>query len=300
MKKYSANFIGIVALTLAGFAYSTAGFFDRTLSEEVSSFLQLTVRTCFSVLIFVVLMFFTKEKFKKIDRSDIKYFVQQAIATCGGLLFFILAVTKLQIGTTLFLFYVAVLLSGFLYGFFKFGEKLTQLKIISLVLSLIGLVIMYFDKDLQLNLIGGVYAIIAGASFSLNFAVSKNVSGKYPPFQINLLQFFGAFLISLPFPFFSGSFSLNFPINIWTTFFIYSLVVSLAYILSLYGYKVVETQKASIILLCEVVFGIIVGFLIYREIPEPKTIIGGILIFSALVISNLKFEKKNLFEVVRN
>lgn len=60
----------------------------------------------------------------------------------------------------------------------------------------------------------------------------------------------------------------------------------------LYGYKVLEAQVASILLLAEIIFGIAIGYFAYQEIPTITTLIGGLCIVAALTLPNIDFKGK--------
>ena len=55
-----------------------------------------------------------------------------------------------------------------------------------------------------------------------------------------------------------------------------------------FGFKHIEAQKASLLLLSELVFILIIGVIFYREILSLFEIIGSILIFIALVVPNIQ------------
>ena len=279
---------GLFLLLFAALCYSSAGVFDRSLSVSVDPVVQVFIRTVLSVIIFSLAFFATRSRWIKIQKTDKKFFLSQGLFSFFGFLCFILAVIRIPIGFALLVFYCSVLLSGFVYGKLAFKERLDKTKIIALISSVSGLCIMYFGRVEEYNIFGILFALIAGASFSLNFAISKNVSDKYPPLQINLSVFLISSVISVLFLPFAKEIDLNFDLHVWILFVAYVLVIAAAYITSLLGYKYMEAQKASIVLLMEIVFGVMMGFIFFSEIPALNTVVGGLLIISALIISNLK------------
>ncbi len=53
------------------------------------------------------------------------------------------------------------------------------------------------------------------------------------------------------------------------------------------GLKKVKAQTASIIASLEPVYGIVLGIVFFIEIPDLRTIFGGVIIISAVVIGSL-------------
>ncbi|MCA9385527.1 DMT family transporter [Candidatus Dojkabacteria bacterium] len=275
----------------AAFLYATAGVFDRTLSAEVSVYMQVLIRTALSVLLFISIVFLKRVQFRKIERKDWKYLIAQGVLSFSGFIFFIQAVTKIPIGLTLFTFYSGILISVFIYSSFIFKEKVTKTTFTALCLSSIGLVIMFLNSLETYSLYGFIFAFIAGCGFGLNFPVSKHVSDKYSHLQINTTVFFVSFILSTCTVFLTGTtITFSYSIGIWVAFILYSITIILAYFACIYGFQHTKTQIASLTLLLEVVFAVVIGYLVYREIPTLHTTIGGILILISQILINIKPE----------
>jgi drug/metabolite transporter (DMT)-like permease len=61
-----------------------------------------------------------------------------------------------------------------------------------------------------------------------------------------------------------------------------------------YGFEKVEAIIANNILILDSVFGIILGFLLYQEIPTIRELIGGIIIvISAVLMNIIKTKRRN-------
>ena len=57
--------------------------------------------------------------------------------------------------------------------------------------------------------------------------------------------------------------------------------------LTLYGFKFIDAHKGSIILLSEIVFGVLFGFILFKELLNITTVFGGLLIMIAAVLPNI-------------
>lgn len=58
----------------------------------------------------------------------------------------------------------------------------------------------------------------------------------------------------------------------------------LTFYLTLYGYKFMNVNRASLILLLEVVFSFIIGWLVYQEVIDTNKLIGAAMVLTALAL----------------
>lgn len=61
--------------------------------------------------------------------------------------------------------------------------------------------------------------------------------------------------------------------------------------LMIYGFKYVEAQTGSLIMLAEVVFGVFLGFIFYKETISFTTLLGGMAIIAAIILPEIKRKK---------
>lgn len=206
---------------------------------------------------------------------------------------FFVAVTNLPLGTTLLLFYASSLMTGYIIGYVFFKEQITHIKIVSLMLALAGLVFIYKDQLLISKLLPSLAAIVSGFCFNTATTVSKPLTKKYSLTQVNLVAYIVAFAL--------GTFILlvthepvSFvqPIISWIALVGFSVVGVIAFFGTLYGFKNLEVQKASLLMLSELIFVLIIAFIMYKEIPSLTVVFGGTLILLALVLPDLSVIKK--------
>lgn len=60
--------------------------------------------------------------------------------------------------------------------------------------------------------------------------------------------------------------------------------------LMVYGFHRLEAQTGSLIMLLEILLGIILGFLFFKEILTLNTFLGGLLIVFAIVLPQIKIK----------
>ncbi len=287
--KAQNQFSGAGALFLSGFFYALYGVLTRYVLYDMGLFYQSASRYFVGLLIFFLLVKIFGS-LKPIKRKDIKWFVALAFFAFAVNIPFYIAVNNLPLGTTLFLFYASSLISSYLFGFFALKEKLSRIKIIVLFLAIIGIYLIYKENFQLTEPIFCLSAILSGSFFGFYSTANKTINLKYPTLQINLINYLLVFLLTTPFIFINReTINLNFLSFSWIINIIYALVMVFASFCTVYGFKYIEAQKGSLILLSELIFVVINGFIFFKEIPGVSVIIGGIIILISLILPNIQF-----------
>lgn len=283
---------GILALLSGSFLFALVTVINRFIPQEIGVFYQLFIKVLMVSLIFLVMTIFTKS-FSVIERTDWPLIIFRGTLYAVDFAAFFFAVTRLPLGTTLFLFYAGSVTTSFIYGYFILHEHLTKVKVGSLLLAITGLYFIY-SSNLNFQNLAILLAVISGACFGTQTSASKNLTDKYSINQVNLVSYFVAVVTSLIFLVLSQEkIFLNVGLAGWLSFFIFSLANVGALYLTIYGFKYVEAQKASLILLAEIVFASIIGYIFYHEAQNITTVIGGIFIILALAVPNLSLLNKS-------
>jgi drug/metabolite transporter (DMT)-like permease len=281
---------GGIALLFAALLYSTSGLFTRLLGEQLGTFSQLTLRLIFTSLFFLLFILITKS-FKEIHRKDLPILLFRGFLIIADFYCFIHAVSNLPLGLTLFIFYASTTIVNYIFGKLVFHEQITKKKLISLGLAFGGMILLYGGNFGELRFIPMLAALCSGALFGINSATSKLVTGTYSEHLVGGMAYLVATVLSAVFFFLTQEAAPSFiSLNTWYICIGFAFVVFLAFYLTMYGYKYLEVQKASIIMLSELVFTVIVGFIFYKEIPNVSTVIGGLFIAGAMVIPELLSE----------
>lgn len=285
---------GEFALFGAAFFFSLYGVWVRFISSEFSVLFQIWTRTAIPLVIFVIIGLITKQ-FKKIEKSDYKWFFVVALSATLMNFPYYLAVLYLPLGTAMFILYALSTIVGYILGSLMFKEKLNATKIISLGLSLVGLILLYkgsleFVKNINL-----FWAILSGILYGVYFTTTKTISNKYSVIQIDSFYFLINTLVYLVIALvIHDRFYANFISISWLFNFIYIVTIMATGILVVYGFRYVEAQKGSLILLAELPFVLILGFFLFKETPGILNVIGALLILIAMVLPNLNlYRTKN-------
>lgn len=278
------NLKGLFILLASAFFYASYGIFSKIIGGAFAPFTQAWTRGAITLLCFLAFAYH-KKLLVKIKREDIKWYI--IVGTIGSLAvaptFYSLA--NLNLGTALFIQYAATVITSYIIGVLFLKEKLTKISLITLVLAFIGLALVYWG-DIYFNankLIPVLAAVISGAFFSIWFSFSKKISTKYSSVQINVYGYIFAVIINLLLALFvKEPFNNNFVSSAWLANIGYGIVGFAGSGLSVYGFKFIEAHKGSLVLLSEIIFGILFGLLLFGEVLNLTTTLGGILIVASI------------------
>jgi len=178
-----------------------------------------------------------------------------------------------------------------IFGKLAFKEKITKIKIISLIVALIGVVILTepWKAEFITNILGIFSALMAGVFLSLFIIYGKKsrikkqhyITTSFGYFFFSLLWLILFIIISLFFvqiPKFNEV-NLNNLTNYWYYILFLGLIAYLIpHALFYKGLKNIEASKAAIIVLLEPVSAAILAFFLFSQPLTSNIIIGGILV----------------------
>ncbi len=279
--------LGTSVLVLSAFIYSFFAILSRTIGDTLPIFYQNWTRSLLAALVLLVIVLFTGS-WKTIKKQD--YPLLLVRPACGLLSFVCLykAFSVLSVGLALFLLFGSLAISGFIVGKLYFREQLTPLKYYSLIIALLGIGVIYYDG---VNL-GVSYfmllPVISGTVTTIWNVIPKKLA-HYSTLQMNFVDFglftLLSFILSLVFREAWIPVALN---TSWLASLLFAFMFTVTGQLVIIGFKNLDAHVASIIMLSEILFGILMGFIFYQESLSLVTLIGGLLIIAAIVLSELK------------
>ena len=284
--------IGIVSLASAAFLWGLWGVFARLLGLGFGVFYQVFSR-CLILFLILFGYLLLKRLWKRVDGADYKWFLGMSLSGLLSTVCSFVAFNYLAIGITLFVFYAASTLGGYFLGSILFQERLTRIKIISLLVSFFGLFLIFSTTFEQANLFYLLLSVLGGFGFAGWQVFSKKVSSKYSLFQVSAIDNLIFSIVSLIFvvafkeTIILPSFSL-----IWLIVLLFAFTVLIASLFNIYGFRRLEAQKGSLIMLLDPVFGVIFGWLFYKEVLTIYSLVGGAMILFGAALPNLNFKKK--------
>lgn len=293
MKNKNHNqLLGAGSLLISTFLYSFFGVLTRLIGFKIPLFYASWVRNSVMLLILGIALLIIK-KWIKVSRRD---FIWIFIRSVGGLVSFVgsyVSFYYIPLGLALFIFYAGSTIGGYFIGRILFNEKLTFIKIISFFIAICGLILIYSINFSGANILYATFALGGGFGVSVWNTFSKKVSHKYSALQLNFLDTLNfiamEFIISIALQekWVKPEFSM-----LWFYMFLFILMFISTGQLMVYGYKHLNVHLATLIMLTEVLFGTILGFVVFKETLSVLTLLGGGLIIFAIILPEIKFTKR--------
>ncbi len=267
---------GIIQIIFAGILLSFFPIFVRLITH-----LDAYSVTFFRILIPVILLslFFV---FFKNKLSPLKY-EKKKMLLFGGLHGFIIlgyfiAIKYLTIASAVLLMYTFPIWT-MIFSYFLLKEKITRKSFFALMSAFIGIIILLSPENffIKKNLIGSIVGLFAGVGAGLVYTLSKTFK-KYDKISLTYWQNVIALPFILPLLF------IDFPnfnlVTLREVIFIFIIGINsiIPFILVYKGISKVGAHKSTIIMLLEILYPIILAFIIFEETPPITTYLGGLLI----------------------
>ncbi|EJP19752.1 EamA-like transporter family protein [Lachnoanaerobaculum sp. ICM7] len=284
MKK-TLGIIGLVIVTIiwgGGFVASDIAL------NELSPFEIMSYR----FLIASILMgIFAWKNLKTISKDEIIYGSVLGVALFSGFALQIIGLKYTTPSNNAFLTATNVVMVPFI-AYIIGRKKLNKADIVGSFTALIGVGVLSLQSNFSIGT-GDIFTLFCAMGFAFQIYLTGIFGKQIRPSILNFLQMFTAFCLSVIGPLFSGKINLSLSTQ-GISAIIYLGVVSTAicYFLQTAAQKYVDETKSAIILSMEAVFGTLFSIILLGEKLTIKMIIGGIMILSAVLMSELQIFKE--------
>ncbi len=174
----------------------------------------------------------------------------------------------------------------------KERPKLTY--VVSSIICFTGIGFLSFEKNLTINF-GDFLTFICSICFALQIVIIGSKIKNKNPFVINGFQMFSAGIIGIFLnilyegsSLFSRSYDLK---QILALGYIILFNTFICYSIQTYAQKEINPSQVSLILTTEIIFGALFSVLLFGDNMTLKVIIGGILIFTSILLTEIKKDK---------
>ena len=275
----------------AAFLYGLYGVYSRFIGEDFGSFFTIGARaTIMSILLAVYV--FLSHKWKPIDRKDIKWFAAMILPGIVAIVSVFIAFNHLPVGTVYFTLYASSTFFGYLIGKLFFEERINKIKLISLLACLIGLLVIFRETMGKGEMFYLLLVIVVGLGTAAWNIFSKKVTAKYSLTQVLTIDSLITVIVALP-----VAVILSEPVNLpslttlWLVVVVFALTAVASSLLTIGGFKLIEAQKGSLIMLSEPVFGTLFGYLFLKETVSSLFALGALLIMVGMTLPILSENK---------
>ena len=166
------------------------------------------------------------------------------------------------------------------------GQKPSLSAIVAIAVAVAGLYLLSCVGVSSIN-IGDVMVIGCALAFAVQITLVDRMAGDLDGIRLNCIQALVCGLISLPFMVGEAPALPHILANWQSLCFAGVLSMGVAYTLQILGQKDLEPTPASLIMSLESVFAGIAAWLILHEIMTPSELTGSILVFAAVIISQI-------------
>ena len=194
--------------------------------------------------------------FKPFKRQDWPWFI--AIALAGGLnqAPYYFGFQHLEISTATLLFYASLVVGGYVLGKFCLKEIINFPKIISLVISILGMVLIYRFSLRPDQILAALLTCLAGFLGSATVVLTKKLSGNFHEFQIMTGYFTAQVILNGPISQITHEVMPAFTaITPWLAQLGYAAAMLIANLSAIEGFKHLEGSLGSLIGMAEIIFG---------------------------------------------
>lgn len=277
---------GITALVSAAFVYAGVGILSKFVGYSLPLFYQNWTRE----VVAVVLLLWAIRFWKPVASQHKPWIFFRGVSAIISFLTFFVAINAMPINITYFVFYAGSTIGGFFLGHKLFDEKMTPVRLWSLGLSFLGLSLVYGVSIGTQNPIFLLASFIAGMSASFWNISSKKIVGYHAAqisFMDGMIQLIVYFVISV-------ALRESWPLTQISLTQGASLAIGACFVatglLMVYGFRRVDAQIGSLLLLSEALFVIVMGYFFFHEIPSPMAMIGGSVIIISMILPEIDWK----------
>jgi drug/metabolite transporter (DMT)-like permease len=292
--------IYLILPIIAGIMFGSTGIFVRTLTENgVDSTTLLFLRFSIAAIFMSIAILFTDKSLFKIDKRDIPLFVLCGLCILGLNLCYndSINVVPLSLAATLLSTAPVFVL---ILEYFLFNEKITTIKVLSVILVLIGVTLvtgLLEENSISISLLG-IMTGIGSAVFWAIYSVTsrKSIEMGRHTFTILFYSLITITIVSLPFTNFTQITHFIYLNTIPNILFLilHSLVsFALPYICITISLNHLDAGTAVILSSGEPVAALLFGMIFYSEIPTVLMVCGVFITIIALIILSRSSSKKD-------
>ena len=294
-KESNKKLLGTLCGIGAAICYGTNPLGARLYKEGMAPSTVLFWRFGLAWLIIAVVMLFRKEKFG-VSKKEF------ATLSALGLLFLASSLTlyvsfqMMAVGVASTLLFVYPVLTAAIMAIF-FKEKLTWSTVSAIILSFLGVMLLYWSPDGgSLSVVGVILVLISALTYAVYIIVMNRAQLNMSSFKINFYVLIYCALGNMLMSLCTGQ-GLQVPANAVSWFYVCWLAVVpaiLALVMMVYAAKYIGSTPTAIMGALEPLTAVLIGIFMFGEKFTLRLAMGIILIFSAVIIIALYSNRKEI------
>jgi drug/metabolite transporter (DMT)-like permease len=287
MKSYR----GFFTLIACAIIFSVFNVFIRVLNIDLTTYQQIAFRNAIAFVLSVGVIVMLKPKLGY-TKVSWKVLLLYAITFPITVILFTFAVLQTKIATATFGLYIGTITASQLIGYFFFKEKLTKQHSICLALVITGLIFFSYPFSFSSLNAGFWLSVSAGVIDAVSNTLRRFLGGKIDRFALVPIPMIGGLVIATILAMQSGQPII--PASISPLSWIVGLLFGAALLginyLMLVGFQNISLHLGTLVLSSELFFGLLIGMLLYKEVPTKLELLGGIFIILGVIYMNIDFK----------
>ncbi|WP_224983822.1 DMT family transporter [Geomonas agri] len=273
--RFSPALTGALAMVICGFLWSLAGLFIKILNWN--PFLIAGLRSLIAFLFLFALVGTVRLKWSR-------PLLGAALANAATMLLFVAANKTTTAANAILLQYLAPVFTA-IFSVVFLKEHLYREQVLALVMTLVGMVVLFLDRLSPGQLLGNLMALTSAFTFALMFIFTR-MQKDGDPLQSFMASHAVAALVALgvavflPLPVFTAK-------GIGSILILGVVQIGLAAFFFSYGIKRISAVTANLLAVIEPVFNPVWVFLVLGEAPTANTLVGGALILGSVTLASL-------------
>ena len=277
---------GLIYLSFTAFLWSTSGFFIKYLT--INAFQISFFRSLVAALTVFAISRFRKPKVRLTFDSISNL---TAVFYAGILILFVIATKMTTAANAIFLQFTAPIYLVVLEPIVM-KTKFEKKNVITIAICIGGMVLFFFGRLELGNIYGNMIAIASGICFAMFSLLTKYKKVKQKSENTLISVITGNALVALiTFFFVFPDFSLSMP-EALILLYMGAIQIGTSYVIFNEGIKYVSATESMIIATLEAIFNPIWVFIGIGEKPSVYSIIGGLVIFGAILWRNFSKKEK--------
>lgn len=309
MKKQ--NLLGMLLLLIAATVWGVAFVAQSVGMNHLNAFAFNSIRNAIGVVVLLPVLGITRAvgRKKQLSSTNKKTTVTPLFTrdlfiggfVCGTALaiasnFQQLGIEHSTVGKSAFITTLYIILVPIMGLFWR--KKVSPQVWISVVLAMIGLFLLCMKNEVFVLEIGDIYLILCAMFFTIQILCVDYYVQRVDGVALSIMQFFvtaalsGVGMLITGLPSWSDILGAAVPL-------LYAGAISsgVGYTLQIVGQKMLPATVASLIMSLESVIAALAGWIILHEVLSAKELIGCVLVFASIILTQIPMEKKQEMEV---
>ncbi len=244
----------------------------------------------FLIALLFIVPFFIKQ-IRKIKSKEIFYGVLLGFVLALGYIFQTIGLKISTPSKTAFITGLSVIIVPVLSSV-KIRRIPHVLTIIAVIISGIGIYLMTSTTGISFQS-GDMWVLLCAIFFALQIVMVSDITKKYSAANITIIELFTVSIVSLICSLFIGNIEIPITFKLWGSIvFCAVFATSFMFIVQSKYQKKMSDSRAAVIYSFEPLFAALTAYIIYNEQLSSTTIIGGLMVFFAMLITGKKLRTK--------